>query len=115
MTVNEKIIQALQPFDIPVVTDFFGGKQKEYFTFNYAADHAVLFGDNAPMEVLADVQIHYFLPMRKDYLEIKKAIRRALLEAGFTFPAVTSLVEPDGEIRHLIFECEIENEYEMED
>ena len=36
MTVNEKIIEALRPLDIPVTPDFNGGGAKEYITFNYA-------------------------------------------------------------------------------
>ena len=114
MTVNEKIIQALKPFGIPVVADFSGGGEKEYITFNYASDEAALSGDDGPMEVVASMQIHYFLPMDRDYLSIKKKIRKALFSAGFTYPSVEHLTEPEGNIRHLVFECETENDDELE-
>lgn len=108
MTVNEKIKHALSPFGIPVVADFYGGGKDEYFTFNYADDRATDFGDDAPQHVVAYMQIHWFLPRNKDYLELKKKIRNALFRAGFTYPEITVLTEKG--IRHVVFECEIEDE-----
>ncbi len=67
------------------------------------------------MDDVAYMQIHYFLPANKDYLENKKKIRKALLGAGFTYPEVSVLMEPGNKERHIVFECEIENEYEQED
>lgn len=108
MTVNEKIKQALSPLGIPVVADFYGGGKDEYFTFNYADDRAVDFGDDAPQHIVAYMQIHWFMPRQKDYLAGKKKIRNILFQAGFTYPEVTVMTE--GDIRHVIFECEIEDE-----
>lgn len=113
MTVNETIIKALTPFGIPITPDFFGGDKKEYFTFNYADDRAEEFGDNAPLNVVAYMQIHYFAPMNKDYLTVKKKVRKALFDAGFTYPDVTDATITEDRIRHLVFECEIENEDEL--
>lgn len=108
MTVNEKIVQALEPFGIPIRADFYGGGEKEYFTFNYADDRAADYGDDAPQHVVASMQIHWFLPRNKDYLKLKKKIRNALFRAGFTYPEVTVITEKN--IRHVVFECEIEDE-----
>lgn len=113
MTVNEKIIAALTGFGIPVTPDFFGGDASEYFTFNYADDRAGDFGDDCPINVIAYMQIHYFCEMKKDYLLMKKKIRKALFDAGFSYPEVTDATLLDGGIRHLVFECSIENEYEL--
>lgn len=113
MTVNEKIVQALGSFEIPVTADFFGGENEEYVTFNYTDDRAVIYGDNRPIEVKAEMQIHYFLPADKDYLEIKKKMRNALFLAGFTYPSATVLLEHGNTVRHIIFECEIENDDEL--
>lgn len=112
MTVNEKIVQALSPFGLPITADFFGGGENEYFTFNYASDRPEDFGDGKPLCVVTSVQIHYFLPIKKDYLSIKKQIRNAIFAAGFTYPEVTHLTEGKT-TRHLIFECEIENDDEL--
>jgi hypothetical protein len=114
MTVNETIINALSQFGLTVTPDFFGGGADEYFTFNYADDRAVDFGDDAPDHVVAYMQIHYFAPMWKDYLSIKKKVRKALFQAGFTYPDVTDVTDTESEIRHLVFECDIENEDELQ-
>lgn len=115
---NQKIYKAMGCFGIPVTPDFFGGGEEEYITFNYADDRATAFADDEPLLVEADMQIHYFLPAKKSYLEAKKQMRRALFEAGFTYPEVTEFVEPDGRgggTRHIVFECRIENDYELEE
>lgn len=113
MTVNEKIINALKQFGIPVFPDFFDGDAPEYFTFNYADDRPADFGDDIPLHIVAYMQIHYFCGMDKDYLSIKKKIRKALFDAGFTYPEVTDATIVEDGIRHLVFECEIENEDEL--
>lgn len=114
MTVNEIIIAALSPFGLEVTPDFFGGGAEEYFTFNYSDDRASDFGDDRPTHTVAYMQIHYFCPVKKDYLEIKKKVRKALLDAGFTYPTVTDATSLGDDERHLVFECSIENEYELE-
>lgn len=113
MTVNQILIDALSPLGIPVTPDFNGGGAKEYITFNCVDDSGAVFGDDAPILDVALMQIHYFLPLNKDYLGTRKKIRRRLFEAGFTFPEVEELTEETK--RHIIFECEIENNYEMEE
>ena len=106
MTINQKIINALKPLGIPVTSDFFGGGNSEYITFNYVKDG---------VEDISLMQIHYFLPSTKDYLEAKRKIRRVILEEGGTYPDVTVLMEPDNKTRHIVFECEFENDYDMEE
>lgn len=113
MTVNEIIITALSPFGVDVTPDFFGEGDEEYFTFNYADDRASDFGDDSPTHTVAYMQIHYFCPVKKDYLEMKKKVRKALFDAGFTYPSATVLLEPGNTVRHIIFECEIENDDEL--
>lgn len=115
MTVNEKIIQALTPFNTPIRSDFFSGDDEEYFTFNYADRRAAKHGDNRALYVVAYMQIHWFLPRVKDYLADRERICRALEDAGFTYPDVTEMIEKsekksDKDIRHVVFECEIEDE-----
>lgn len=113
MTVNEILVQTLSPFGKKVTTDFDGGNEEEYITFNPASDRAEGFADDTPFAVVTAMQIHWFLPSSKNYLSEKKAIRNALFEAGFSYPEVTVIPE-SKERRHIIFECEIENDFELE-
>lgn len=110
MNALEQIFQILEPFGYPRFPDRYEGEAKRYFTYNYAADTGTLFGDDAPEGTIASMQVHFFLPMEDNFVKIKNEIRKALFKGGFTFPEVTILVE--NSIRHIIFECEIE---EMEE
>ena len=50
------------------------------------------------------------MPEKENFIKIQNKIRKALFEQGFTFPQVTVLTE--NKKRHLVFECEIEEEME---
>ena len=114
MTIYEKISDALALLQIPIEEDFFGDGEDEYITFTLIRDGAAISADDEPVHEVADLQIHYFLPRDREYAETQKRIRRLLLEAGFTWPAVTVIVEPDDKTRHIVFECELENDDELE-
>lgn len=114
-SVSKIITTALKPFNLPVAENLYEGKKDEYFTFNYADDSAEDTGDDEAQAYVAYMQIHYICPMDKSYLQKKKLIRRALISAGFTPPSVQDVTDTADRLRHLVFECEIENEYEMED
>lgn len=115
MTIHQKIKNALKGFGIPVTEDFFGGDNEEYLTFNLVADKAVTHADDAPVHDVANVQIHWFLPVGKNYLARKKEIRKNLHDNGFTYPEVAVLVEPDNKTRHIVFVCDVENDDELEE
>jgi len=110
MSTSSVIINALSEFGYPVEPDIYKGKEKRYITFNYAGDRGTWFADNEPSCVLVDMQIHYFLPLKENYLFDRRKIREALLKAGFTCPAITNLTEKDNSIRHLVFECQTTEE-----
>jgi hypothetical protein len=114
MTLFQKIDTALDGLGIPVEEDFFGDGQKQYITFTLTRDGAAVMADNEPQNEVADLQIHWFLPRDIEFFSTQKQIRRRLLNAGFTWPVITSLVEPDNKTRHIIFECEVENDEELE-
>ena len=115
MSVNSIIINALSEFDYPVKPDIYTGKEKRYITFNYADDRGMGFADDEPDCILADMQIHFFLPLEENgkavnYLSDRRKIREALFKAGFTYPSIVNLVETDNNIRHLVFECQTTEE-----
>jgi hypothetical protein len=113
--VNKIIIAALKPFGLPVAENIYEGTKKEYFTFNYADDAVGDMGDDVPQAYVAYMQIHYFCPLEKSYADMKRRIRKALIAAGFTPPEVVDASDLADRTRHLVFECDIENEYELEE
>ncbi len=112
MTVNQIIIEALEPFGYPCKPDTYSGSEKKYFTFNHADERGADFGDNQPGCIKHSMQIHFFLPMQENYIAEKKEIRKALFSAGFTYPVITELTEPENNIRHIVYECDITEERE---
>ena len=68
------------------------------------------YADDAPQTVINSVQVHFFLPRNRPFTAMKKKIRNALFEAGFTFPEITVRREDEERTRHIIFECDIEEE-----
>ena len=112
MSVNKRIIEALNPFGIPVKPELYTGSEKTYVVFNYADDRGADYGDNTPQCTVAYMQVHLFMPLNQNGLALKKEIREALFGAGFTYPSVTILTEQENNIRHIIFECETEEERE---
>lgn len=113
-TVNEIIVSALRPFGLPIAENLYEGKEKEYFTYNFADDRGADFGDNKPNADVAYMQVHYICPLKKSYADMRRQIRQALTDAGATWAQVTDLSDLSERLRHLVFEFEIENNYEVE-
>lgn len=58
--------------------------------------------------MIVEVQIHFFLPYEEDFTRVKNKIRNAIFRQGFTFPEIHILEDENPDIRHLVFECKIE-------
>jgi len=113
-TLNKQIIQALRPFGLKIADGLYEGTDNEYFYFVLADDRAEDMGDDEPLAYVSYVQINYVCPWSKSYSDMKRRIRAALVQAGFSAPEVSDLSEPKDRIRRLVFECSIENPYELE-
>lgn len=79
------------------------GKREVYITFNYDTIPGD-FGDNEPGCERALIQVHLYAPIGRNVLPQRRAIKRALHEAGFTWPSYTNASDKDGQ--HHVFECE---------
>lgn len=110
MTTFGKIIEAIKVFGYPYEPDIYRGPEKKYFTYNYADDRGGMYADDEPQSTIVSIQLHLFLPVRENFLSIRNKVRRELFKQGFTYPEVEILLEKD--IRHIIFECDIEEEME---
>ena len=72
MTVNRKIIDALAFLKIPVAESFYDGKEEEYITFETPIDSGADFGDDEPGKIIVQVRVHWWIPIKKNYLAEKK-------------------------------------------
>ena len=113
-TINKIITTALKPFNLPVADRLYEGNKDEYFYFVLADDTEGDAGDDLPQAYVASMQIHYCCPWTKNYSPMRRSIRDALIRAGFTAPSVQDVSVDSDRVRHLVFECDTENEYDME-
>ena len=111
MNTAQKIIEALEFTGYPVVQSSYAGSAETYIVFrldSYPND----FANDGPQHDITEVQLHLFAPFTLNTRRLRKQIRKALAEAGFTYPnaidASETVRSSDGTEQHVVFECEIE-------
>lgn len=62
------------------------------------------FADDAPGHERYLVQVHLYAPRTFDASERVRRTKRALADAGFTWPDTVNASDADGQ--HIVFECE---------
>lgn len=93
MSVLSELNTILTPI-LPVETGVFSGvPPDEYLVLTPLADDFALFGDNAPLMDVSEVRISLF--SKGNYLQRKRQITQALLNAGFTITARTYVGHED--------------------
>lgn len=111
MSLNSILTAALTPIAPTEADTYEGGatasqaegKREVYITFNYDTlpDD---FGDDEPGHERALVQVHLYAPAGRNVLPQRRAVKRALQGAGFTWPRYTNASDKNGQ--HHVFECE---------
>jgi len=114
-SINEVIVSALKPIGLEIAEGLYEGDEEEFYTFSLADSHADDFGDNEDLSLTYYVQIHYVCPWNYDYADKVRKTRKALKSAGFTYPSLTDYSDSENRIRHYIFECAIENNFDLEE
>ncbi len=103
MSVNETIVSVLRPI-APVRADTYQGDEEVYITLGYTSIPAD-FGDDQPAHERFLVSVHLFAPTGRNTVAARRAIKKALWEAGATWPTMTNVSDKEGQ--HLVFECEM--------
>lgn len=102
MSINSTLKAALEPI-APVEADTYQGSKGTYITIGYnsvAADY----GDDEPDHEVFLVSVHLFAPTGENTIAKRRAIKKALVAAGMTWPTYTNSSDKDGQ--HHVFECE---------
>lgn len=103
----QKIKQVCSKVGIPAYPDFNTQGEDTYIVYNFAGETPACFGDDAPQAVIADLQMHLYLPSNVNFFDLHMKIKRAIFDAGFTFPRVAlNTTEEDNQIRHIVYEFE---------
>ena len=87
----------------PAEADAYEGKKAVYITFNYHTT-PINYGDDEPEQERVSVQVHLYAPLGYDITAKRRAVKKALASAGFTYPTYTNASDKDGQ--HHVFECE---------
>lgn len=106
MSVDEKIRNALLavPPAIPVMNGVFESSESSYYVFTVDT-LGTNYADDAPCAERNLINVHLFTPLNTDITERKIATKKALFDAGCTWPSAED--DSDGEGRHVYFSCEL--------
>ena len=116
MNVFEKIHAAANTIGIYSCPDVKSEKVKRstWITYNLSYERGQVYGDDTAHDRVTAVQVHLFLPKREDFCHTRRLLRDALIAQGFTHPEMVnnSLEGKENEIRHIVFECQDDEESE---
>ena len=110
MSINETLRAVLDTI-APAEADTYEGKKAVYITFNYDTT-PINYGDDEPEQERASIQVHLYAPIGYDITAKRRAVKKALVSAGFTYPAYTNASDKDGQ--HHVFECQAVEGLEVE-
>lgn len=111
MSINQIIKQAVEPVVPICVPVLYDGNEEVYTTFDVNTIGAD-FGDDAPAHEINLVQVHLFAPFGVNTIDIRRKIKRALFDAGMTWPVEEDATDEDGQ--HFVFECELATAVEVD-
>ena len=112
MTILEELNDLLSNLGIPVETGEFSDSAPDtYSVLTPLSDRFEIFGDNLPLIDINEVRISLFI--KGNYLETKRQITKALLQANFTITDRLFVgFEKDTKYFHLAID--VAKHYEME-
>ena len=108
MSVFERLACVLDGLGVVSYARKYTGKEERYAVYDDATV-PIVFGDQAPWMERHLVSVHYFCPAGENTLKLQRKLKKALFEAGFTWPSVTT-GGSEADYQHLVFECECEEE-----
>ena len=112
MTILEELNDSLSNLGIPVETGEFSDSAPDtYSVLTPLSDRFEIFGDNLPLIDINEVRISLFI--KGNYLETKRQITQALLQADFTITD-RLFVGFEKDTRYFHLAIDVAKHYEME-
>ena len=107
VSVEARIVSALSPFGDPVEKSLLyaaaNKRPSRYYTF-IVQSFGAAYGDDEPGCERWLAQVHLFAPLAENCILRAAQTKKALFEAGFTWPSMVDATDQDGQ--HYVFECE---------
>ncbi|MEC1719071.1 hypothetical protein [Schinkia azotoformans] len=113
MSLLTDLMDMLGPIDIPIETGGFSGKPPdEYIVITPMSDRLDFYADNQAHNVIEEARLSLF--SKKNYIERKKQLTKALLAGGMTITDRQYIgFENDTKYHH--YAIDVLKEYEVED
>lgn len=102
----EKIKKACDAIGVPAYPDFNEQNEDTYAVYNFAAETPMNFGDDEPNAVIADMQLHLYLPANTNFFDLHMKMKKSIFSSGFTYPRVALNQVEDDKYRHIVYEFE---------
>lgn len=103
MNVEKRIIAALEFTGYKVYNNTFTSTDRAYFVFLINVDPDLFANDEAQYGV-NDISLHFYCPVTQNTVTLRKQIKRAIQDAGFTYPYEVDA--SDEHMQHIVFEFE---------
>ncbi len=107
MKSEDLLKKTLEETGLPVKPYEYKGAKPEYIVYNEEDERCTAYRDDRPEGVSVWWQVHLFTPSQADYREMKRRIRKMLLDAGFGVGAVRTLYEKETGTAHVVISCNI--------
>ena len=102
-SIEKRLTDALAPIGWPIFNGVYQGKAKSYIVLRHS-DLPALPGDDRPGALRILVYVDIYCPLSGNPTATVNAVRRALYNAGMTYP--TTEDASDADTRHIVVECE---------
>lgn len=105
MTIEQRIIAALEFTGYKVYNNTFTSTDRAYFVFviNISPE---LFANDEAQYGINNITLHFYCPVEQDTVALRKQIKRSLQAAEFTYP--NEVDASDEHMQHIVFEFEVE-------
>ena len=105
-----RVKEAVERFGIPCAQgEWDAGEERRYFVFDGNLIPA-FYADDGPEYERVLIQLHFFTTAGEDTMALRKEIKGALRDAGFTYPAEISISDDrlyrEAGVQHVVFEFE---------
>lgn len=108
---ESRIVSALAFTGYGIYNNTYTGTDNAYFVFLIDIMPRMFANDEAQYAI-NDVSLHFYCPVTQNTVELRKQIKKAIQDAGFTFP--NELDVSDEHLQHIVFEFEGEEYVDAE-
>ena len=102
-SIEKRLTDALAPIGWEIAVTVYKGAADRYLVIRHG-DHPISHGDDRPGALRILVYVDIYCPLDFNPVATVNAVRRALFNAGCTYP--TTEDASDDDCRHIVVECE---------